>query len=229
MYLALLLLLIPTAIEFIRAIRFYCSSYHKITKNTYFATRYDKGKNGEYEIYRRLSSLEKQDCKFLFNLYLPKESEKTTEIDALLITKKGIVVFESKNFSGWIFGNESQRYWAQTLPQGKGKSRKEQFYNPVMQNDGHIAYLKKCLPDFDIPVFSVITFSERCTLKRITVNRNDVLVVKRDRIKNALQELFNRNPTVCTSEQINAIYTSLFPYSQSDQAIKKKHIESIKN
>lgn len=29
----------------------------------------------------------------------------------LFITQKGIFVIENKNYSGWIFGNESDRYW----------------------------------------------------------------------------------------------------------------------
>ena len=44
--------------------------------------------------------------KILRNVYLPKENGQTSEIDLLYITEKGIFVFESKNYSGWIFGND---------------------------------------------------------------------------------------------------------------------------
>lgn len=39
----------------------------------------------------------------------------TYEIDLIMISETGIYVFESKNYSGWIFGDEKQRYWTQIL------------------------------------------------------------------------------------------------------------------
>ena len=42
----------------------------------------------------------------LHNLYIPYNNGKTSEIDILFITKKGIFVIESKNYSGWIYGSE---------------------------------------------------------------------------------------------------------------------------
>ncbi|MEH2957321.1 NERD domain-containing protein [Candidatus Merdisoma sp. JLR.KK006] len=47
--------------------------------------------------------------------------------------ESGIYVFESKNYSGWIFGTETQQYWTQTLLSGKGRSQKRQFFNPMYQ------------------------------------------------------------------------------------------------
>lgn len=42
------------------------------------------------------------------NLYLPKEDGSTTEIDLIMLSETGILVFESKNYSGWIFGDEKR-------------------------------------------------------------------------------------------------------------------------
>lgn len=65
------------------------SSYYAVTKNLYIQTRTDIGKYGEYLSYKELRSLEKSGAKFLFNVYIPREDEDTTEIDVLLITAKG--------------------------------------------------------------------------------------------------------------------------------------------
>ena len=92
------------------------SAYYQITKNSYLSVLLDKGKYGEYLTYKYLKHLEADGAKFLFNTYIPKGNEGTTEIDVLMICKKGIFVFESKNYSGWIFGSEQQLYWYQTLP-----------------------------------------------------------------------------------------------------------------
>lgn len=40
--------------------------------------------------------------KALRNLQIPKDNGDTSEIDVVYITQKGIFVFESKDYSGWI-------------------------------------------------------------------------------------------------------------------------------
>lgn len=64
-------------------------AYWQVTKNSYLATRLDIGKYGEYLTYKRLKHFEKNGGKFLFNLYIPKEGEETTEIDVVLLCSKG--------------------------------------------------------------------------------------------------------------------------------------------
>lgn len=49
-----------------------------------------------------------------------------TEVDLIYINTSGIYVIESKNYSGWIFGDFKQKYWTQTF-----KTEKHKFYNPV--------------------------------------------------------------------------------------------------
>ena len=44
----------------------------------------------------------------LGNLYVPMRNGKTTEIDLVYITSKGLFAIESKNFAGYIFGNENR-------------------------------------------------------------------------------------------------------------------------
>lgn len=54
----------------------------------------------------------------LKNVYVPYQG-RTSEIDLLMIHEKGIFVFESKNYSGWIFGSADQLNWTQSLQNGK--------------------------------------------------------------------------------------------------------------
>jgi hypothetical protein len=49
------------------------------------------------------------------NLYIPKKDGSTTEIDLIMLSQTGVYVFESKNYSGWIFGDEKSKNWMQTL------------------------------------------------------------------------------------------------------------------
>ena len=115
------MLLIIVLVCVIKYVGYVNSTYYKITKKPVLAMRTDVGSYGEYCIFKLLKSYESQGAKFLFNVYLPKGENETTEIDVLMICSQGIYVFESKNYSGWIFGNEKYKMWTQTLPQGKGR------------------------------------------------------------------------------------------------------------
>ncbi|MCH5316599.1 MAG: NERD domain-containing protein [Eubacterium sp.] len=229
MYLLILMLIVFVLFIVLDIVTFNKSTYHLSTNNSYFATRNDKGKFGEYLIFKRLKYLEAKGCKFLFNVYLPKDNGETTEIDVMLIARKGIVVFESKNYSGWIFGNEKSKNWTQTLPQGKGRSLKEHFFNPIMQNNLHIKCLKNVIGE-DYPIHSIIAFSERCTLKNITVYSSNIQVVKRNDVDTAIAKIFNpiENPLI-SEEEINRLYELLYPYSQVSEQVKQEHIANIKS
>lgn len=224
----ILILIIIVILNVIKAYFFNKTTYHLITKNTYLSTRFNIGKYGEYLIYKHLRKYEEHDGKFLFNLYLPKENKETTEIDVLLISRKGIFVFESKNYSGWIFGDDKSKIWTQTLPQGKGKSKKIKFFNPVFQNNVHIKYLKSII-DKDVPIYSMITFSDRCTLKKVTISTPNAFVYNRNRVVRVINGITQNQTDVLTNDEIEKLYNVLYPYSQVSNDIKEAHNSIINN
>ena len=132
--------------------------------------------------------------KTLKNIYIPKDDGTTTEIDLIYITQKGIFVLESKNYSGWIFGDENNQYWTASLPNGQ----KNRFYNPVMQNRTHIKWLRELIGE-QVPLFSIVVFSERCKLKKITMSSPDVKVIKRDSVYAVVRTIWNGSRD-CVSE-----------------------------
>ena len=205
------------------------SAYFQITQLPYSSVKHNTGRYGEYLTYKYLKNFETQGAKFLFNVYIPKENGETTEIDVLMICSKGLFVFESKNYSGWIFGSENQKNWYQTLPTGRGRSHKEHFYNPIMQNRSHIKHLKAFLGE-QVPMRSIITFSDRCTLKRVQIKSNDVSVINRYNVNAVVSAICNQIPNqLLTVEQINELYDRLYPYTQIDAITKAQHISNIHN
>lgn len=158
------------------------------------------------------------------NIYLPKENGEYSEIDLAFVTKKGVFVFECKNYSGWIFGSEENRYWTASLPNGQ----KNQFYNPVKQNGTHIRELKKHIGN-DIPCFSIVVFSDRCELKKITVNENQVKVVKVKTLFDIMSRLWPNIPDVLSDEKVNEIAEIIKCFTHASSEIKKSHIETIKS
>ena len=186
----------------------------------------DIGKYGEKLTERELKwvKLFGREGKILRNVYLPKGegSEETSEVDVIFITQKGIFVFESKNYSGWIFGNESDTLWTATLANGD----RNKFYNPILQNKTNIKWMREFVGD-KIPLFSIIVFSERCELKKITMESMDVEVIQRDQTYATVRDIWDQNPDVLTKEEVTALYEKLYPLTQVSQEVKDKHVERI--
>ena len=185
-----------------------------------------KGRRGEKLTEKELKMVRffGRDGKILRNVYIPKGNGQTSEIDVMYITEKGIFVFESKNYSGWIFGYESGQYWTVMLP----NKQKNRFYNPIKQNRTHIKWLRSFVGD-KIPLFSIIVFSERCELKKVTVESEDVKVIKRDYTYGTVRRIWNNAESVLTEDNVNELYEKLKPLTNVDEATKAAHIKNIED
>ncbi len=78
-------------------------------------------------------------------------------------------------------------------------------------------------------MYSVIVFSERCELKKVTKTSDNVIVVKRENLSEEISRILKSKSESLTQEEIERIYTSLYPMTQVTDEEKKKHIENIKN
>jgi len=104
--------------------------------------------------------LEKDLYHRLNNITLPLANGGSTQIDHVIVSKYGIFVIETKNYKGWIFGNEAQRQWTQVI-----MGRKYKFQNPLRQNYLHIKTLADLLA-LEMSYFhSMIAFIGECELK----------------------------------------------------------------
>lgn len=206
--------------------RYINTTYYQITRNPYRSL--DDGQYGEYLVYKNLKKLEKDGCKFLFNLYIPKPNNQTSEIDVLLISPKGLFVFESKNYRGWIFGNQQQRNWTQTLPVGKGyESHKTKFYNPIWQNASHITHLEGVIGE-GIPMHSVVVFSDECDFRDVTLTSDDASVIYQHELKSLVSEFYiHIEDDLLSPKDIANLYSQLYPYTQVSSEAKEQHISNI--
>lgn len=202
-------------------------NYYCCTNNSFLSIYFDKGLYGEYTLYQHLQPFESLGCKFLFNLYVPRDNGKTSEIDVVMFHPKGLFVIESKNYSGWIFGNEKNKQWTQTLPVGRRRCHKEQFYNPIMQNATHIRAIRKYIDD-TIPIYSVIAFSDKSTLKNVTVKSNVIVTYYSHLYSDIKHKLAETNDYLMTSKLLNETYNRLYQYANVDDYTKFQHIYNTK-
>ena len=183
----------------------------------------DVGAYGEYLTQYLFNSVRfKGYYKTLQNIYVPYK-DSTSEIDVLVVHKKGIYVIESKNYSGWIFGSENQQQWTQML----NKNAKERFYNPIRQNKTHIKALSEYLQIEPSKMKSYIVFSERCELKKVPENTDQYIITKRNYLLDLINKDIEGKQDIFTNEEIDEIARKLELLTNASQEVKDKHIENI--
>ena len=200
------------------------SEYMLKSNNNFSKTMFNKGNYGEYLTFTYLEKLNGYN-KIITNLYIPKDDSTITEIDLIMINATGIYVFESKNYSGWIFGNQNHKYWTQSL----NKNHKYKFYNPIWQNNGHVKALQRVLGFEDKDLFkSYIVFSERCELKNISVNSSKIKVLKRSSLLEAINIDIANSPITFSNIQIGQLHLKLQEFTYTDDKMKQIHASKIR-
>lgn len=176
----------------------------------------------------------KNDRKFVLmkNLYIPSRSG-TTEIDSLLLHQSGIYVLESKNISGEISGNIEDERWHQRM-----NARVEHtFHNPIQQNAGHIRALQHFLKENysrsdlnvdDLPIFSVIVFSDRCALRHIPAQGENWIILHMFQLQDKFANLIKKQNTIFNTKQLEDLYRKLEPCTKVSDKVKAEHLKYIK-
>lgn len=185
------------------------------------------GSKGELNIFEDLKFLEKEPL-FLFNIYIPINENKFTEIDMIMLHPSGLYIFESKNIKGWIFGKEDDTYWTQCLLNNRGKTDKFKFLNPIKQNKQHIKIFKKYAKYRPIPIYNCVVFGENSTFKNVQIDSSDIIICSIENILNNIEENKHFQENNLTTEQICKIYNKLYPLTLRTEEFKKQHIERIK-
>ena len=177
-----------------------------------------KGWFGEKNISSRLERLESDKYIVLNDLLIKTENGNTSQIDHLVISIYGIFVIETKNYKGWIFGNEKSDKWTQVI-----YNRKNQFRNPVKQNWSHIYALKSILKEYsNLRYVPVVVFAGSAVLKNIVSN---VPVIYDYEIRNFITEYPVEK--CITFEEVQRIASILQGKNIEDKEIRKAHVQNI--
>ena len=162
------------------------------------------------------------------DLYVKKHNGEFSQIDLVVATSVGIIVFEVKHLCGWIYGNGNYSQWTQVLAYGENKYR---LYNPIMQNNKHIQELKKQLKQFEnIPFYSIVVFYGDCVLKDVNFVPNGTYLVKPNRVPEVLKIITKNNEAASytnKSEVVGVLQKAVL--NGENVEIQNQHIENIKD
>ena len=115
-----------------------------------------KGMFGEFRFKKKIEWWLNDYYRLISNAYF-KTSFGTTQVDHILLTEKGIIVIEVKNYANVeVFCTERAKIWSVKYPNGKMFKPK----NPLHQNYGHIKAIERIL-GFSENIISLVVFSNK--------------------------------------------------------------------
>lgn len=165
-YMIVILILVCVVVSYLR--------YRQNMKLLRTVSSPDRGTRAERRLVVRMLRKGVHPKAIFHDLYLQKKSGEFSQIDIVVATPQGLLAIEVKDYSGWLFGNEKQKYWTQILNHGKEKHR---FYNPIMQNAGHIKSLREQSEQLArLPIFNVVLFAGNCRLKNVNYCSDNTFV-----------------------------------------------------
>lgn len=177
-----------------------------------------KGSAGEFKVNTHLSFLGNEYI-VIKDILIKTSNGFTSQIDELVLSEYGVFVIETKNYKGWIFGNEKSENWTQVI-----YKEKHTFRNPIKQNWSHIYALKNILSEFSfIKYYPIVVFSGSATLKNI---ESSIPVIYANQLNSTI-----RNH--CVEKCINSIdlikIQSIIESAKiTEKTAKKDHVRNIK-
>lgn len=175
-----------------------------------------KGVLGEQNTAAILSLLDRDKYHVINNVVL-QSGNYTSQIDHVVVSDYGIFVIETKNYKGWIVGNENDEYWTQVIYQ-----RKERLYNPLRQNAGHIRALESCLAEYPyLSYHSIVVFNSRAELK-VNTHKNVIYT------RHLVSTIRSYNEVKISEADKHHIHKKILESNKAASFNKRAHIKEIK-
>ena len=164
----------------------------------------------------------------LHDVLIDGAAGRTSQIDLILIDPKGVYVVEVKSFEGAvIYGDCAKHDWYCY----RGGKRFD-FYNPKMQNEGHIRYLKKLLHEFgNVPYYSIVVLlCDDFNVSNINPkNRADTLICNSiPAMKRGIRQLTEGVCDALDRASVYRIFEYIKSHSYTGRKNKTLHTDQVK-
>lgn len=181
-------------------------------------TKKIQGFVGEKSVARILLKLDPDKYKVINDLMVRLDG-KTTQIDHLVISNFGIFVIETKNYYGWILGNEFRNHWTKLIYETKNITK---IKNPIKQSKWHIDVLKNVLKEHREMVYiPIVVFTKRAYLSVQT--ETDVIINTK-----LLVTIRKYREEIIPAQVRDKIYALLNELNIKDRNIRREHISRSK-
>lgn len=110
------------------------------------------GKEGELQAKKILNHYLNENDLLLNNVNISIHG-RNTELDYVVINNNGVFIFEVKNFSGQLVGNEDDQYWNKYKISRGNKEYIKEIRNPIKQLKREIYLLKEYLKYYGVDLW----------------------------------------------------------------------------
>lgn len=176
-----------------------------------------RGEKGEERVSASINRCV-SELHYLLNDLILKKNGGSHQIDHVLLTRKGIFVIETKNYSGMVYGHEEENKWCQVLSYGKVKNY---FYNQIKQNMTHVSIVKNVL-NLRESVFSLVIFPRA----KLEINSISFVGNIRESIS-AIQNIVENSEDVFTDDELLLYTNTLRDLDDKSPERKAKHVAEI--
>ena len=81
----------------------------------------------------------------------------------------------------------------------------------------------------NIPIYSIIVFSDRCSLEYLPDGFNDVYICQMSTLKDIIEEIFDENPACVPSLVLSTVYSRIKKYANPSEEVIRKHKEYVRS
>lgn len=146
----------------------------------------------------------------------------TTQIDHVIVSPYGIFAIETKDKTGWIYGDEKQKIWTENI-----YGKKYSFQNPLHQNYAHVMSLAEYLNIEHEKIHSLVIFWGDCEFKTPMPDN----VCKGGIFNNKFNSYIkSKNKVILSTEIINLILLKLNEAKNNSGLINSwKHAKDVQD
>ena len=80
-----------------------------------------------------------------------------------------------------------------------------------------------------IPIYSIIVFSDRCSLENIEINIENVYICYMTELTETINNIIDNNNICVSNTKLSNIYSKLKEYSNPSEEVIKRHREYVQN
>ena len=184
------------------------------------------GKSGEDQLAKVLDDF--PSAHLLRNLYIPCGNGRTAEIDALFVTRKGLIAIECKAWGGCLIrGSMRLNDWSvkATL-----SAKPVKRYSPVKQAEGHAKTLVRYL---GLPVskrpHNLIVFTSTEAKLQVPKGTEEFTIIQgTGTLRSAIEKRLKLRNEIFTDSQIQSILEKLEKTIEPSDKTKKNHVKQAK-
>ena len=81
----------------------------------------------------------------------------------------------------------------------------------------------------NIPIYSIIVFSDRCSLEYLPDSFDDIYICQMSTLRDTINEIFDENPACVPSLVLSTVYSRLKQYVNPSEEVIRKHKEYVRS